>query len=456
MDPLRRWVDELGTFALALTLAVVVWVVAVREENPIEQGDFPEAIPVKVRNKPPGTTLLPMTFNEQVRLTVRAPRSSWQSLRTDKFSAWIDLKGKEPGDYDMPVQASCIDPNVRIVEVRPASVPVHLQRESSRAVPVQVHLYGSAALGYEIKTGEGETIIAPATVTVTGPASLVEQVTKATVDLYLRDVKETVVATRRVVARQTNGDPVGDFVRIQPPTVQITVPVVQKTGFNEVAVRPVITGTVAPGYWVRNVTVDPATVTLVGDPSVVSRIRGYVETSPLDISGATGDVVERMPLDLPEGASTVGVQGVLVTVHVEPLRGRLTVWRPPIARGLSTDLTALISPDKVAVTLTGPLPRLNSLTDEDVPVYVELVDLGVGRYRLPLSPLVPEGLTLVSVMPDTVEVVISRVPPTPTPTPTFTPTPTPAVTGTLTATPGITLTLTPAITVTLTPTHTGG
>ena len=443
---MKRWADELGTFVLALTLAVVVWVVAVREENPIEQGDFPEAIPVQVHNKPPGTTLLPMSFNESVRVTIRAPRSSWQSLRADKFSAWVDLKGREPGDYDIPVQASCMDPNVRIVEVRPASVPVHLQPEISRIVPVQVHLYGSAALGYEIKSGEGATIITPATVTVTGPAPLVEQVTRATVDLYLRDVKETVVATRRVVARQANGDPVGDFVRIQPPTVQITIPVVQKTGFNEVAVRPVITGTVAPGYWVRNVTVDPATVTLVGDPSVVSQVRGYIETAPLDISGATGDVVERMPLELPEGASTVGVQGVLVTVHVEPLRGRLTIWRPPTARGLSTDLTALISPDKVAVTLIGPLPRLNSLTDEDVPVYVELVDLGVGKYQLPLSPLVPEGLEVVSMVPDTVEVVISRVPPTPTPTPTFTPTPTPAPTETLTVTPGITVTITPTST----------
>jgi YbbR domain-containing protein len=434
-------------FALALVLAVIVWIVATQEQNPIEEGEFGEPIDVGVRNQPAGTTFLPGLFDEQVWLTLRAPESSWRDLRASKCSAWIDLEGHGAGDYEVPVQASCTDANIRVLSLRPASVPVRLQEELSRAVPVQIQLYGSAALGYQINTGLA--VIEPETVTVTGPSDLVEQVSLATVDLYLQDVKETFTGVRGVVARQVNGESVGSLVSVSPSRVQVTVPVVQETGFNEVAVRPNIVGSVARGYWVRSVSLDPITVMLVGDPAVVSGVKGFVETVPLDISGATGDVVERIALDLPEGASTVGVQGVLITVTVSAQQGSQTIIRQPIVRGLSTDLTATVSPETVEMTLVGPLPRLEVLAKQEVFVYVELVDKGVGQHKVDLTWLVPEGLEVSSVLPSAVDVVISRVPPTPTATRTRTPTPTAtptiAVSDTLTSTPTITLTVSPPV-----------
>jgi hypothetical protein len=202
---------------------------------------------------------------------------------------------------------------------------------------------------------------------------------------------------------------------------------------------------------------------LVGDPDVVSKIT-FADTVPLDISEATGDVVERIALDLPEGASTVGVQGVLITVTVSAQRGSRTIVRRPTVRGLSTDLTAQVSPETVEMTLVGPLPRLEALAEGEVFVYVELVDKGVGQHEVELTYLVPEGLEVGSVLPPAVDVVISRVPPTPTATPTRTPTPTAtptlALSGTLTTTPGITITVAPVLTatpvLTVTPVLTGG
>jgi YbbR domain-containing protein len=343
----------------------------------------------------------------------------------------------------------CTDTNIRVLSLRPASVPVRLQEETSRIVPVQIQLYGSAALGYQVSTGE--VVISPESVTVTGPSPLVDTVEKATLDLYFQDVKETFAGVRSVVARQTNGESVGTGVTIEPPRVQITVPVVQETGFNEVVVRPRIEGSVARGYWVRGVSIDPLTVMLVGDPDVVSQI-AFAETVPLDITNATGDVVERLALDLPEGASTVGVQGVLITVTVSAQQGSRTIVRRPTLRGLSTELTAQVLPETVEMTLVGPLPRLEALAEQEVFVYVELVDKGVGQHKVELTYLVPEGLEVSSVLPPAVDVIISRVPPTPTSTPTRTPTPTAtptlAVSSTITVTPGITLTVTPALTVT--------
>jgi YbbR domain-containing protein len=178
---IKRWVNDLTLMLLALVLAIVVWIVAVQEENPIETGEFQHAVPIEVRNQPEGTTFRPEVFEESVLLTIRAPQSSWQDLRADKFTAWVDLEGHSDGEYEVDVRAECIDDNVRIVELRPARVPVRLRKEISRTVPVDVRVYGTAALGFEILAGQKE--IEPEVVTVTGPESIVEEVSKATIDL---------------------------------------------------------------------------------------------------------------------------------------------------------------------------------------------------------------------------------------------------------------------------------
>ncbi|MBN1641579.1 MAG: hypothetical protein JXA09_10110 [Anaerolineae bacterium] len=450
---MRRLVNDIGMILLALVLAIVVWIVAVQEENPIIEGGYDDAIPIEVRNQPAHTTFLPEAFEERVELrTIRAPQSSWRDLRTDKFDAWIDLSGQEPGEFEVPVHIECLDDNVRIIEISPANVPVRLRREISATVPVQIRLFGSPSLGYEFGTGE----ISPEQVTIVGPESLVAQVVKATVNLDLRDRKETFVGTRRLDARRGD-DELVTWVDIQPPTVQITIPVVQELGSNEVAVRAVVAGTVAPGYWVAGVVVEPPLVTLFGDPEAVREIQGFVNTLPLDISGATSDIVENMPLDLPEQVSTLGVQGVRVTVQIEAQPGNITILRQPVIRGLGTGLVATVTPAEIAVALSGPLPRIQSLTDEDVFVYVDLVDKNIGRHRVPLTSLAPEGLEVLSLLPDVAEVEIRPIPPTPTPTrtstptPTRTPTPTPVLTGTLEVTATVTGASTPSATPSATP-----
>ncbi len=447
---LRRLLNDLGLILLALVLAVVVWVVAVQEDNPIVQLEFGEPITIEVRNQPKGATFQPDGFEEEVYVTVRTPQKNWQDLRADMFRAWIDLQGNGVGEYQVAVQAECLDENVRITRLRPANVPVRLREEISRTVPVQLRLLGSPPLGWEYLTDDEQVMLEPETVMVTGPKSLVEQINKATATLDMRNAKETFVGTRPLDARREDDEIVG-FVTIEPSRVQITVPVIQKLGTSEVAVRAVVVGTVAPGYWVRGVSVEPSVVTLVGDPTAVRAIEGVVDTLPLNIGGATGTVVERLPLELPEQVSPVGVQGVKVTVEIEAQQGNATILREPVIRGLAADLTAVVTPKEVAVTLSGPLPRIRSLSDEDVFVYVDLVNKDLGEHRIELTSLVPEGVELVSLTPEFAMVEIRPALPTPRPTstqtPTRTPTPTPTVSGTVTVTNGITATVTPTGTV---------
>src|SRR4029077_5568854 len=89
-------------------------------------------------------------------------------------------------------------------------------------------------------------------------------------------------------------------VALTPASVQIKIPINQKQGFRDVAVTVVITGQLASGYQVTNIKVTPPNITLSSsDPAVVQRLAGFVDTIPIDITGANSDVVRRVPLQLP-------------------------------------------------------------------------------------------------------------------------------------------------------------
>ena len=54
---LRRLLNNVGSITLALVLAIVVWVVAANEENPIVEDVFSEGIPIEIVNQHEGTVI---------------------------------------------------------------------------------------------------------------------------------------------------------------------------------------------------------------------------------------------------------------------------------------------------------------------------------------------------------------------------------------------------------------
>ncbi len=431
---LRKIVQSLSTFALSVVLAIMVWFVAMQEQNPPTEADYAPSIHLEVENIPPGTIIFG-DVPDRVNLRLRAPQSSWDALTTSKFRAWIDLTNLQPGLHDVPVQVEISDRSVVVVEKRPSTINIRLEALSEVQVPINVDVVDAAPLGYIART----PVVDPITATVSGPASIVNQVNKVWAEVYLRGAKETVERSVDLSARDINGN-VLSRVTIVPPKARVTIPVEQRFGYRDVSVRVVITGEVASGYWISNIVVDPSTVTVVGGPSALNKIPGFVETSEVNVSNATEDITERVALNLPPGVSVVQPEnqtgsagGVLVTVDVAAIEGGQTVQRPVTFQGLRETRWAVASPPQVDVILSGPLPRLNALTIQDVKVIADLFGLDPGIHKVKPTVVVPEGLRVESILPDTIEVEIGAGFP-PTPAPTITATTTLSSTGALTDT----------------------
>lgn len=433
---LRSFLDNLGSVILALVLAVIVWVVAVNEENPSIEDFFGQPIPIEVLNKSEDLVILGK-IDDSVKIKVRAPEANWKELKPNKFRAWVDLAGLEAGVHDVDVQVACSDPWVKILEDQkePRKITIRLEELKEKETAVRPIVLDSAPLGYHIPK---PLTVTPDKVRVSGPQTQVDQVTEVVVDVWLGGAKATFERKLKVSARDSHGEAV-EWLNITPDSVTVKVPIEQRLGYKDVSVKAVTEGTVASGYWISNIAVEPSTVTVIGNPKVVAEIPGFLETEPINIDNAQANLDERVGFSLPEGVSLLGEQSVLVHIAVTPIEGGQTVQRELIIQGLEPGLSAKPSPETVDVILSGPLPKLEALKMADVSVILNLLGLEPGIHKVEPEVIVPEGIVAESILPSTIEVeVVTTSIPTPTSTPkipqALTPTPSPP-TPTPTTTP---------------------
>lgn len=413
----RGLAEQLGTLALSIILGFVVWLIAVNQENPIIQAEFPERIPVTVRGLSGDLQPVQDLSKEAVRVVIQAPRSSWDNLEASDFSAYIDLSGLEAGVHDVEVHVVVVDPKVKVVSIQRPELRVQLDPVVEKKVPVKVEVMDTTAFGYDWQP----PIVEPISVTVRGPATLVDQVISARAEVYLRNAKSQVERQQTVTPQDAQNQPV-PRVEVEPSQVHIVVPVEQWPGRKEVAVRVNLQGQPAAGYRLSNVRVNPSTVVLVGSTEVLAQVPGFVETEPMTLTNATSEIQRRVQLLVPEGVTVLEGNAVDVTVSITPIEGGTTVRQEPVIQGLAPGLTATVSLRTVDVILSSPLPLLESLGPDDIFVILDLTGLLPGNHIVVPRVVVPAGIRAEGVLPESVEVIISpQAPATPEATPTGTP-----------------------------------
>jgi YbbR domain-containing protein len=429
MTALRSLLGHFTSLLMAFILAVIIWSVATLESNPSREGYFFDTLPVELVNRPDDLIVFEKSV-ERVRVKVRAPQVSFDQLRATSFRVSANLARLDVGEHKVAIQVQVNDPRVAVVAIEPPEIKVRLEPLKTRTFDVRCDVLDAPPIGFTYRA----PTVTPAQVVVSGATPLVDRVNDVSVDVYLRGAKATIEREIVVQARDAQGNIVSGLT-ISPTVVLVKVPIEQRVGYKDVSIKTVLKGTAASGYWISNIVVNPSTVTIIGNPDILAKIPGFVETVPIDVTGATTDISKRAVLSLPEGVSVLNNEGVTVQISVTPLLGGQTVRRKISVQGLKRGQTTTISPDSVEVILSGPLPNLQNLAADDVQVVVDVTGLAAGTHQLkPRVTAVPGALRVQNIVPDTVQVTLADLT-TPTPTPTILPSPIPTLMPTLTPTP---------------------
>jgi len=391
--------DTLGwRFLLSLVLSITLWARLTLDQNPQRVDVYPTEIPVEARGLP--ANLVVANELPTVRVKVSAPQESWRFLEPSSFRVSVNLDQAGAGIVQPEVTVETPDPNVRVLEITPAKVSLRVEELRTVEVPVQVNQAGSTPFGFRI----GDPLIVPPRVQISGPSSAVERVNVAQVTLRLDEARSTIDRSLKPEPRGPNG--VVSGVRVEPQNVTVTLPVEQIAGSKAVSIVPRIIGQPAAGYWQGPITVDPGTVQVVAEPSVLDTV-SLLSTADIDITGAQAEIVRSVAVQRPAGVALVRDQPVTVRISVLPLQGQqvrdLNVTVANVADGLSV----AVSPAAINVTITGPQPTLLRLTPDVIGATVDATGLGSGQHTLPVQVQAPEGLRADRLLPSDVTLVLA-------------------------------------------------
>jgi YbbR domain-containing protein len=411
---------------MAVFLAALAWFVALENADPTLERRFPQPIPVTFTG-PAEDMLIVGTPEDYVQVTVRTTQSVWDSLDAEDFDVAADLTTLDAGVHEVPVTVELDKQPSRIVAVDPTMVKVQLDSRASRIVPVRVTTEGKPALGYIPRA----RVLDPRDVTVKGPTTYVTRVVEAFATLSIQNAEEDVEQTLNLRPRDSEGNSV-PYVTLTPSAVDVRIPIEPSGYHSSLAVKAVLTGEVSSGYRVTDISIDPPTVTVFGNPDDLAALeQGFIETKAINVDGAQEDVIVRPGLNVPPKVTVVPGEEVEVRVFVEAIQSSLTITSTPQIQGLEPGYTATVSPDIVEVILSGPLPKLESLGPDDVRVVLDLFEYPLGTHQILPEVVTPEEITPQSLIPETVQVRIAE---TPTPTPQVESTITGTVTATITST----------------------
>ncbi len=413
MQRFRLFLKTLPTLLLAFAMAIAVWILAVTSSDPLVARDYPNPITLDVIGLDP-KLVITNTIPTEVTVKLSAPQSIWTELENQDqpIHAILDLSALETGSHSVPVQIQVSIKPVRVLPFSPANIPVNLELFDSRSFAIQLQTIGQPATGFQV----AQPILDPAIITLSGAASNVQKVKRISATLDINQVRENINKALNLTAFDADGKIV-DGVSLSPSQTLISADVTPLSGYRNVAVKVIWNGQPAKGYQLSNISVEPPAVTVFSsDPLLVENLPGFIETMPLDLTNADEKFTSLLNLNIPLGITVIEGNSVDVSIGIMPIEGTLTIPNIGVEYiNLPTGYQVAISPSQVTIILTGPLPALDALTQQDIKVVIDLHDILLGTFqKLPQVQLTNTALQVVSIVPETVSVTITTaITPTP-------------------------------------------
>jgi len=383
-------------------LAVLLWGWVTDAQDPEVTRQFPD-VTLEVGELPAPLQIVGSI--PDVTIQVTGPRSVISDLTPTDVSAELDVDEVDaPGEYTLDIHAHAPS-GVWETEVNPSRLPIEVEESVTQQFVIEAEIIGTFDSTRQIEASVVDTSEA----TVVGPRSSVERVARVVAPVEIENQTRDFSTTVSLQAIDAEGRPIPE-VQLTPNTVRVNVAIDARG--KRVAVITQLEGMPAQGYEVVDRTINPATVLVDGPDEVVDELIS-VSTEPIDITGATTTITQRVAItSLPEGVTLIEPADGLIDIVIQVRQLGVTQELPAQAVqvvGLADGLTAELSPDAIGVTVVAPEALLGNLTASQVTIQVNVTGLGPGTYQLLPIVALPPNVTWIASDPATVTVVITSL-----------------------------------------------
>ena len=253
---------------------------------------------------------------ETVSVKISGTRRNIGSLSASDIKATIDVSlisqtGTITQYYTLTYPDGVDADAVSIVSSNPSVISFNVTRMSTKQVPVEVQFKGSTAEGYIA----GEVEYEPKTITISGPESELEQIDHVYAEIGGDELTMTRTADVPFVLMDKSGNELSsDGFEFDVSTINVTIPI---SMMKEVSLY--IQCIYGAGATEENtsIEIEPSTITISGDTSVVSGIN-RIDIATIDLTDFALTLQDTYAIPLQNGVENVsGVTKAEVTIEIQ-------------------------------------------------------------------------------------------------------------------------------------------
>lgn len=295
-----------GLKLISLSIAFALWFVVISINDPVDDKTFTN-IKVSLEKTElltdKGKVFEVLEGSDQLRyVTFNAPKSIREKIEPSDIVAEADFNDMTSTDT-VPIKFSCPKYSNDVTDITGniSYVKLNVEQKTSKWIDIKYVPIGNVAEGYVI----GDVNLDQNRLEITGPASKVNEVSRAVVDVNVTDIMNNISARGSIQLKNADGQTVNyDSIVKNIDNVKVEV-VVYPT--KEIPVVYTAMGTPETGYMkTGEIEATPKTIMLAGPATLLNTISELVvPQEELDVTGATENLEKDVNLRrlLPAGLS---------------------------------------------------------------------------------------------------------------------------------------------------------
>ena len=324
---------------------------------------------------------------EVVSMNLRGSREDLNKVDSSNMSVKINLSNiDEPGEripltYVPSYPATVANTAFEVSYKNPSVIFVSVDYRRTIEIPVTVKWTGTRSENYLYDT-ENYTLDYT-TVTITGPATVADQIDHAQVLIDLTNRSESFSESFRYTLCNEDGEPVdAKSITTSVEEVQLTAQIQQIKEVDLIA-DVIYGGGATPEN--TTITLSPEVIRVTGGEAVLEELGDTYTVCSINLADIEKSSNElKYTINLPEGVTNqTGVSEVTVSVRFSGLKTKEFVVDKIEMIHIPEGMIAEVINANVTVRLRGPEAELSKLTEKDITAVVDLsaAEVGTATYK---------------------------------------------------------------------------
>lgn len=367
---------------LAAAIAFGLWLYVITVVNPEAEQTFYD-VPVVMSNesvlKDKGLMIATDT-QPTVTLVLKGNRTDLNNLKKSDITLLADLSrinvaGDQNISYSIGFPGEFADNAFEVLSHAPDKVALSIVEWGSKEVDVTVNYLGSVDLDYIVDKDGIQ--LDHEKVTITGPKSVIDQITQARVDVELSGRDQTFNESFRYTLCNAEGEPV-DAAQVKTNVAEVNMTLrIQRV--KEISLLLDVKYGGGATEQTATIQIDPVTIKVAGSEALLEGLDSLV-LGTVNLADITEDTTLTFPITLTEGLTNMsGQTEATVTIAFPELEVKTLSVNKIQVVNVPAGTTVKVGTQVCSVTVRGPKAQIDAITEEHLTVRVDLTNVELGE-----------------------------------------------------------------------------